>query len=241
MNKSKINTINKLPGKKQIIFTYLIFGIAMAYLESAIVVYLRLLYYPNSAFYFPLKIIPLPIALIEIGREAATLIMLWFAAQMSFKSFKEKFALFIFTFGVWDIFYYFWLKIFVGWPEAMFDWDILFLIPVPWIAPWLAPVLVSLGLIFAATLILYYPQRFETKILKKAEWLGVIICAALILLTFLWNTSLVLDEGIPRYYNWWLFLAAAGGGLFIFLMRFRSGKVQRLDDNRIDKSPYAEK
>ena len=211
--------MKQLPGKKQIIFSYLIFGIAMAYLESAIVVYLRQHYYPNG-FYFPIKIIPINIFVIETGREAATLVMLWFAAQMSSKPFKEKFALFIFTFGVWDIFYYIWLKIFLNWPEGMFDWDILFLIPVPWVAPWLVPVIVSLGLILAAVLILYYPQRFERKILKKSEWLGEFICAALILLTFVWQTRFIIDGGIPDYYQWWLFLLAMSGGMFIFLRRF---------------------
>lgn len=201
------------------IFTYLIFGIAMAYLESAIVVYLRQYYYPNG-FYFPIKIIPTHIVAIEIGREAFTLIMLWFVARMSFKLFKEKFALFIFTFGVWDIFYYFWLKIFLNWPEGMFDWDILFLIPVPWVAPWLVPVIFSSGLILAAILILNYPDRFETKILRKLEWIGVIICAAVILLTFIWQTSFIVEGGIPSYYPWWLFLIAMSGGLFIFLRHF---------------------
>lgn len=206
-----------------IIFTYLIFGIAMAYVESAIVVYLRLLYYPGG-FYFPIKMIPMHVTVVEMGREAATLIMLWFVAQMSFKPFKEKFALFIFTFGVWDIFYYAWLKIFINWPKGMFDWDILFIIPVPWIAPWLAPVLVSVGLVFAAILILYYPQRFETKILRKTEWLGEFICAALILLTFTWQTRSIVEGGIPFYYQWWLFLIALSSGLFIFLRHFFNAK-----------------
>jgi len=213
----------QLSNNRYIIFTYLMFGITMAYVESAIVVYLRLLYYPNG-FYFPIKMVPMHVAVIEIGREAATLIMLWLAAQMSFKPFKEKFALFIFTFGVWDIFYYFWLKIFINWPKGMFNWDILFIIPVPWIAPWLAPVIVSVGLIFAAILILHYPQRFETKILKKTEWLGEFICAALILLTFTWQTRFIVEGGIPSYYQWWLFLIAVSGGLFIFLRHFSHAK-----------------
>lgn len=207
--------------RKLIILLYLVFGIAMAYLESAIVVYLRLLYYPDG-FYFPMKTIPLTVAFIEVGREAATLVMLWFAAQMSRRQFKEKFALFIFTFGVWDIFYYAWLKIFLNWPKGMFDWDILFLIPVPWAAPWLAPALFSAGLIFAAILILYYPQRFDTKILKRNEWIGELICAAFIMLTFFSNTSLVNEGGIPGYYQWWVFLSAMVAGLIIFLRHFFS-------------------
>ncbi len=213
------------------IFTYLIFGIAMAYLESAIVVYLRQYYYPNG-FDFPIKIIPTHIVAIEIGREAFTLIMLWFVARMSFKPFKEKFALFIFTFGVWDIFYYFWLKIFLNWPEGMFDWDILFLIPVPWVAPWLVPVIFSSGLILAAILILNYPERFETKILRKLEWIGEIICAAVILLTFIWQTSFIVEGGIPSYYPWWLFLIAMSSGLFIFLRRFRKKQVGLLESKQ---------
>jgi len=54
-----------------------------------------------------------------------------------------------------------------------------------------------MGLIFAAVLILYYPQRFGTKILKKKEWLGEIICAALILLTFIWQSRFIVEGGIP--------------------------------------------
>ena len=206
-----------------IIIKYLVFGIAMAYLESAVVVYLRLLYYPEG-FRFPLKITTPPITIIEMGREAATLVMLWFAAEMSYRQFKEKFALFIFTFGVWDIFYYVWLKIFQNWPVSMFDWDVLFLIPVPWSSPWLAPVLFSTALIFAAILILYYPERFAEKILKKEEWIVEFFCAALIMLTFFWNTLSILKGRTPDDYQWWLFLSAIIVGLLIFLRHFSGSR-----------------
>lgn len=215
----------------RIIITYLVFGIAMAYLESAIVVYLRLLYYPEG-FHFPLKIIPTSVALIETGREAATLVMIWFAAQMSFKPFKEKFALFIFTFGVWDIFYYAWLKIFLNWPKSLLDWDILFLIPVPWTSPWLAPALFSAALIFAAILILYFPSSFGKKILKKGEWIAEFLCAALVMLTFFWNTSSVLKGGSPVHYQWWLFLPAVSMGLIIFLRHFLSSSPLNFESRK---------
>ena len=45
-----------------------------------------------------------------------------------------KFAFFLFLFGVWDIFYYIWLKVFLHWPASLLTWDVLFLIPVPWVA-----------------------------------------------------------------------------------------------------------
>ena len=215
----------KTPEKhnRPLLLTYLIFGIAMAYLEAAIVVYLRLLYYPDG-FQFPLIEIPLHVAAVEIGREAATLVMLWFVARMAAKNFKERFALFIYSFGVWDIFYYVWLKILLNWPEQLLEWDILFLIPLPWVGPWLAPALVSAGFIFAAVLILSYPQRFKKAILTKGEWIGEIICAGMILFTFFYQTAKVLDGGIPDYYPWWVFLLAMALGLGVFINRFMRGE-----------------
>ena len=204
---------------KSLLITYLIFGIAMAYLESAIVVYLRLLYYPDG-FQFPLIQIPMPVALTEIGREAATIVMLWFVARMGGRTFKNRFALFIYSFGVWDIFYYIWLKVLINWPQNWLEWDILFLIPLPWVGPWLAPALVSAGFIFAAYLILNYPRRFPDKILSKGEWWLEIASAVLILASFFWETAKVLQGGIPEYYPWLLFVLAYVTGLTVFLKRY---------------------
>ncbi|HGY56385.1 MAG TPA: hypothetical protein ENK44_11810 [Caldithrix abyssi] len=204
---------------RSLLFTYLIFGIAMAYLESAIVVYLRLLYYPDG-FQFPLIQIPLPVALTEIGREAATIVMLWFVARMGGRTFKERFALFIFSFGIWDIFYYIWLKVLINWPHSWLEWDILFLIPLPWVGPWLAPALVSAGFLFAAYCILNYPQKFPDKILSKGEWWLEIAAAVLILASFFWETAKVLQGGIPEYYPWLLFVLAYVTGLTVFFKRY---------------------
>ena len=153
--------LQKANLKKQI-FTYTIFAIAMAYLEAVIVVYLRLLYYPEG-FSFLLKDIPQPVLFIEIGREAATIIMLWFVARLADPYFKIRFSFFLFSFAVWDIFYYIWLKVLLDWPASWLEWDILFLIPVPWIAPWLAPVIVSICFIVVALIILNRKERFTDK------------------------------------------------------------------------------
>ncbi len=106
----------------------------MAYLESAIVVYLRLLYYPEG-FIFPIKIIPNEIFLIELGRELATIFMLASISFLIGARFVDRFSYFLFAFGVWDIFYYVWLKLFINWPDSLLTDDLLFLIPVPWISP----------------------------------------------------------------------------------------------------------
>ena len=204
---------------RKILFTYFVFAAAMAYLESAVVVYLRLLYYPEG-FHFPLIVIPAPVALAEIGREAATIIMLWFIARMAGQNFKERFALFIYAFGVWDILYYIWLKVLLNWPHSWLDWDILFLIPIPWTGPWLAPVIVSLGFIAASVVILKYPHKFPDKILSKGEWTLQIAAAAFILLTFFWESGKVLQNGIPAYYPWWIFVIAFLTGIGVFLRRY---------------------
>jgi len=129
-----------------------IFAIAMAFLEAAVVEYLRQLYYPEG-FSFPLKMIPMNIYFVELGREAATIIMLAAIGYLAGKNFLTRFSAFIIAFGVWDIFYYVFLKLILNWPSSLFDWDILFLIPLPWIGPVLAPVIISVLLIFAGYIV----------------------------------------------------------------------------------------
>ena len=201
------------------LLAFIILFISLAYIESAVVVYLRELYYPDG-FYFPMKIIQNYIAWIEIGREAATIIILWFSAVLAADKFKQRFAFFLFNFGIWDIFYYVWLKVFLNWPAEWLEWDVLFLIPLPWISPWEAPVIVSIGFMICAYLILKNPDRFPERIFNKQEWILEIICAGIILWSFLWQTDNVLKGGIPDYYPWWLFIIGMVPGLLIFLNRY---------------------
>jgi len=94
------------------------------------------------------------VVLVEVAREAATLLMLLGVAMLAERRPLRRFAAFAFCFGVWDIVYYVMLRAAIGWPASLLEWDILFLIPAPWTSPVLAPVLVSLALIGAAVLIL---------------------------------------------------------------------------------------
>jgi hypothetical protein len=147
-----------------------IFSITMGFLETAVVIYLRKLYYPGG-FRFPLAVIPGDVARIEILREVATLIMLLGAGILTGRNTSQRFAFFVFAFAIWDIFYYVFLKIFLNWPESLHTWDILFLIPVPWIGPVLAPCLVSLTMIVLTLVILIHSEMgFQTK-LRFTEWM----------------------------------------------------------------------
>jgi hypothetical protein len=201
-----------------------VFAIAMAFLESTVVVYLRKVFYVNG-FDFPLKgFIEPQILNIEWIREASTIIMLICIGYLAGKKFNEKFAYFLYSFAIWDIFYYIWLKLAIGWPASKFTWDLLFLIPWPWVAPVFAPVICSLTMIWFALCLI---DKNERKI-KTVEWTLLFAGALIILYTFLidygyliinggylkdfltlaTNTefSSVISSYVPLNYNWLLFL-----------------------------------
>ncbi|MGQ9643169.1 MAG: hypothetical protein ACUVT3_04870 [Ignavibacterium sp.] len=200
------------------IFIITSFTIAMAYLESAIVVYLRELYYPNG-FTFPLKLIPDKILLIELGREFATIVMLLTIAMIAGKVFAERFCYFLFSFGVWDIFYYIWLKVFINWPDSLFTDDLLFLIPVPWISPVLAPILVSTVFISFSLLTLRKIELGLRIKFYKRNIVLILLGVALILFSFIWNFEKRLNSVSPVEFMWIVFicgLVLMSIGLFRF-------------------------
>lgn len=142
-----------------------IFAIAFAFVESAVVVYLRhllgsqtttdtreiLFLVPGIAFLQPqtaIKIITDSTILnVERIREVATLVMLGAVAALAAKSFKKQIAYFFLAFGIWDIFYYVFLRLTIGWPQNFTDLDTFFLLPTPWVGPVFAPILISLILV----------------------------------------------------------------------------------------------
>jgi len=122
-----------------------VFGIAMAHLEGVVVVYLRktlgLLDSDSNKELdreFPKRYLH-----IEISREAATIIMLLAIAWLTGETWLEKGIFFLWTFAFWDLFYYVSLYILIKWPPSLKAIDILFLIPVPWIAPVWVPIGIS--------------------------------------------------------------------------------------------------
>jgi hypothetical protein len=159
-----------------------IFAIAMGFLEAIVVVYVRELYYPDG-FGFPLKLIPEKIFAIELVRELTTLVMLVSIGILVGRTRLQKFAWFLLAFGVWDIFYYVALKIFLDWPESLLTWDILFLLPVTWIGPVLAPVIASVTMIGFA-LAVFIPDKPRLRI-KPASWMAIVGGAFLIFLSFI--------------------------------------------------------
>jgi hypothetical protein len=122
-----------------------IFGIAMAHLEGVVVVYLRktLGIDDTESNKATLNKFPKRLIFIEQTREAATIVMLAVLAYLAGITWTEKIIVFLWTFAFWDLFYYISLYILIKWPPKLSTTDVLFLIPVPWIAPVWFPVLIS--------------------------------------------------------------------------------------------------
>jgi hypothetical protein len=188
-----------------------ILAIAFGYIEAAVVVYLRGIFHPDG-FSFPLAAYFLAdksrdLLLTEAGREAATIVLIFAAATLSGHNRRQRAAYFLIIFAVWDIFYYVWLKVLIGWPGSVFDWDIFFLIPVPWAGPVLAPVLVSFAMLVFAGIILY--RDCKNKPVKAGiwDWFGFCTAGAVVVISFCIPGPHISQPDYASYFSWPLFAA----------------------------------
>ena len=125
------------------------YAVAMAFVEAACVITLKQLYYPEG-WAPPFHPIPAHALLLEQLREAATLIMIGAVAAIGRRSWREAAARGLWIFGLWDLAYYAFLRLWTGFPRTLGDWDVAFLIPKAWIAPVWLPVAGSLLSLFVA-------------------------------------------------------------------------------------------
>jgi hypothetical protein len=192
-----------------------LFAAAMAWVESAVVYYLRTMldriepYQPN----------PLPIlgrlGMAEVVREMATLVMLITVGRLAGQGKRSRLGYALIAFGVWDILYYVFLKVLTDWPRSLLDWDILFLIPLPWWGPVLAPMLISGLMILWGTLVSRdeLPDHPIT-----SSWITVALASlgvVLALYVFMADSLRVMHRGgdalrqmLPVWFNWPLFSAS---------------------------------
>lgn len=223
-----------------------IFAVAFAWVESAVVVYLRKIYF-DGVFKFPLvvaweegKHIIDSLIRIEFGREIATIVMLVAVGCIAGKNRLQKFCYFIIAFGIWDIFYYIWLYIMVGWPESLMTWDLLFYVPLPWVGPVITPLLIATAMFGAGSLLVYYDEK---RYLIQWRWYDLAVelgCGLLIIIAFCWDWKNILqvpgDEtrtGIPNPFSWWLFVPA-----FLFSVLFFVIRLKKILSSRTRLNPF---
>ncbi|HSU53816.1 MAG TPA: hypothetical protein VLT36_07165 [Candidatus Dormibacteraeota bacterium] len=193
--------------------TVVLFATAMAWVESAVVYYLRTMisriepHQPN-----PLPVIG-GLGPAEMVREAATMVMLLTVGILAGRTWRSRLGYTAIAFGVWDIFYYLFLKVMCGWPHSLLDWDILFLLPLPWWGPVLAPVLIALLMIVWGTLASCSAPEPERNELPAWVLNGIGVLIALYV--FMVDSLRVADGGVeairnvlPEWFNWPLFCLA---------------------------------
>jgi hypothetical protein len=160
------------------------YALAMAHVEAALVIYLRRLHHAGD----PLTVFPLATLTradlgIELSRELATLVMIASVAFLYAKRGPRVFGAFLYVFGLWDIAYYAWLKLMLGWPTSWLEWDVLFLVPWPWLAPWLAPVLAAAVFVISGARTLLSPPAAPAP--SRGEYAAFAIGAAIVTGAFL--------------------------------------------------------
>jgi hypothetical protein len=147
-------------------------------------------------------------------REAATLVMLFTVGVLAGSSWRQRFGYAAIAFGVWDIFYYLFLKAIYDWPKSLFEWDILFLLPLPWWGPVLAPMSIALLMIVWGTLVIQQTDDDFGAVgvsTHALAWVGI----GLALYVFMADAIHVMHLGedairmvLPTTFNWSVFLAA---------------------------------
>ncbi len=202
-------------GTRRVLWLTL-YAVAFGFLEASVVVYLRELYYPEG-FHFPLVLLPDRIAIIEMVRELTTMIMLLAVAVLAGSDRVERFFAFGYLFGVWDVTYYIGLRAFVGWPASLFTWDVLFLIPVPWLGPVLYPVFVSVLLIVG--FLTHETLRRRNRALRpvRREWVVASVGAILVVISFCWNWRTVQQGTVPTSFPVVLFAVGLLAGALPFV------------------------
>jgi hypothetical protein len=212
----------------------LAFAISFAWVESSIVVYLREIYFGGS-FSFPVvtewkngKLVIDKLMRIELGREIATIVMLVAVGCAAGKTGWQRFCFFMIGFGIWDIFYYIWLWVMVGWPESIMTWDLLFSIPLPWVGPVITPVLIAFSMAVAGSVIIYLEERGYVIYWRWYDLVIELGCGLLMIVAFCWDwrnivrvPDDVLHTGIPNTFAWWLYIPAYLVAVLYFSTRLK--------------------
>jgi hypothetical protein len=211
-----------------------VFAAAFAFVESAVVVYLREIYF-EGAFEFPISTVWEngrhvldPLILVEMGREAATIVILAAAGILAGASALQRFCFFMIAFGIWDIFYYVWLWVFLRWPESLMTWDLLFYIPLPWVGPVITPVLIAATMTAAGSILIVLTEKGTLIRWRWYDWAIEMGCGFLLVVAFCWDWKNILRvpdgtaySGIPNPFAWWLFLPAYLFAVFYFAVRLK--------------------
>jgi hypothetical protein len=211
-------------------------ALAFGWIEASAVVYLREIAVREAALHatgfspsvqFALPSLPGPLVALEMAREACTIVLLGAVGWLAGRRTAARAGAFLLSFGIWDVTYYIVLRIVSGWPESVSTWDILFLIPSPWVAPVWAPVTVATLFVLGGSY-LYLTADDE----RRYRWsdAGVLFLAACLTVTaFLAGSNEVLDRRVPGQFPNWLFWSGVslGAGWFVGVEKRHTSRSEK--------------
>ena len=208
------------------------FALAFGYIEAMVVVYLREIVMQEAALrgttaFAGLRVteivLPDRYVRLEIVREACTMVLLAAGGWLAGRGFRDRSGAFLLSFGVWDLMYYAVLNIVEHWPASLKDWDILFLIPVPWVAPVWAPVLIAAIFVVAGSYMFLTPQRVRRY--GRADAVAFATAALIIISSFVQDSAAATDHRVPESFSVLLYAAGVALGLawFVRIERRRVG------------------
>jgi hypothetical protein len=188
----------------------LIFAIAFGWIEGCVVVYLREVYLKDAAtgassLHVPITAVALPLwtVRVELVRETCTMLVLASVGWLASQRMAGRWGAFLIGFGIWDLMYYATLRLVLGWPEGLSTWDILFLIPVPWVAPVWAPVVVASAFVALGSWLFFTADR--PRHWRAVDAVVIVVGAAIIVASFLVETRAAVEHYVPDRYAWWIF------------------------------------
>jgi hypothetical protein len=190
-----------------------VYAVAMACVEAAVVAYLRELYGIEDL----VRDLPAQadrIIAIEAIREGAAIVMLASVGWLAGERLQDRAGYFAFAFGLWDIAYYGWLAAFTGWPASPLEWDVLFLLPLPWWGPVLAPAMIAALMCAGGAGAALHAERGVAWRLTRANVAVAALGIAVVLYTFTADSLAALPDGWeaveqtrPSDFQWPLFAA----------------------------------
>ena len=203
-----------MTGKQRWLIVVL-YAAAMAYVEAAVVLYLRTMVDRVDPYQSPPVTLPDDLVRAEMVREVATLIMLVAVGWLAGRTWRSRLGYTLVAFGVWDILYYVFLVPLSGWPRSLLDWDILFLLPLPWWGPVLAPVSIAVLMLVGGTLVSQFDRPERTLWPGPWAWGANLVGVALALYVFMADTIRAAGGGaeavrrvLPTQFNWAVFVVA---------------------------------
>jgi hypothetical protein len=218
-----------------------LFGIGFGFVEAVVVVDLRAILSSAEGWSGPLsadEVFPMipferleradPVAArlmkIEVIREAATLVLLAGVGLAAGRTFLQRFSAFLVAFAIWDLSYYLFLELLLGWPASVWTWDILFLIPVPWVAPVLAPAVVAASMAVAGSAVIVREASGRPFRVSRWDWMAIVLGGLILIASFCWDWRNIASGGLPHPFPWPLFLAGEAISLAGFLHAAGAGR-----------------